>query len=115
MIGFLRNGLTVAAVALMISLFDADSRAEDQQNQAQVAKSPQESQIEQLKEEIEAIQRQNQKQIEELKKKIEDLEAQKVAPPPAPPPSETFLKNFDAGYKEGFYLKTKDNRFSLKF
>src|ERR1700739_1357919 len=99
MIGFLRNGLTVAAVALMISLFDANSWAEDQQNQAQVAKSPEESQIEQLKEEIEAIQRQNQKQIEELQKKLQDLEAQKAAPPspPAPPPS--VLKNIDVGYK----------------
>ncbi len=72
-----------------------------------------EAEIRALKEQIEQIQRQNQKQIEELRKKIQELEAKKA--PAAPPTSETFLKNFDAGYKEGLFIKTTDNRFSLKF
>jgi len=70
------------------------------------------AEIRALKEQIEQIQKQNQKQIEELRKKIQELEEKKA--PAAPPPSETFLKNFDAGYKEGLFIKTTDNRFSLK-
>ena len=100
---------------VLIPYFALNSWAEDQQNQTQVAKSPQESQIEQLKQEIEAIQNQNQKQIEELQKKIQDLEAKKAPAPPTAPSGEAFLKNFEAGYKEGLYIKTTDNKFSLKF
>jgi hypothetical protein len=91
--------------------FVINSWAEDQQNQTQIAKSPEESQIEQLKQEIEAIQNQHQKQIEELQKKIEELEKKEAKAPE----KEKFPGNFDAGYKDGLYLKTKDEKFSLKF
>ncbi|MGE5443966.1 MAG: porin [Ignavibacteriales bacterium] len=101
---FLRSALATAFVMFFsISLFALNSRAANSQ----------ESQIEQLKQEIEAIQRQNQQQIEELQKKIQELETKKA--PTAPPPSEVFLKNFDAGYKDGLFIKTTDNKFSLKF
>jgi phosphate-selective porin OprO and OprP len=98
---------------VLMPYFAVSSWAEGQQNQTQLAASTQESQIEQLKQEIEAIQNQNQKQIEDLQKKIQDLEAKKA--PTAPPPSQVFLKNFDAGYDEGLYIKTTDNRYMLKF
>lgn len=97
---------------VLIPYFTVNSWAEDQQGQTQLAKSPQESQIEQLKQEIEAIQNQNQKQIEELRKKIEELESKKEAKVPE---KEKFLSNFDAGYKDGLFLKTRDDKFSLKF
>ncbi|MGE5444855.1 MAG: hypothetical protein ACM3SR_09675, partial [Ignavibacteriales bacterium] len=106
-------GVIVVLGMVLIPFFAVNSWADSQQNQTQTAQSPQESQIEQLKQEIEAIQRQNQQQIEELQKKIQELETKKA--PAAPPPSEVFLKNFDAGYKDGFFVKTTDNKFSLKF
>jgi phosphate-selective porin OprO/OprP len=109
----LRSALVVAVLMLFsVPLFVTNSWAEGQQNQTQVAKSPEESQIEQLKQEIEAIQNQNQKQIEELRKKIDELESKKATKEPE---KEKFLSNFDAGYKDGLFLKTRDDKFSLKF
>jgi phosphate-selective porin OprO/OprP len=98
---------------VLMPYFAAISWAEGQQNQTQLSASPQESQIEQLKQEIEAIQNQNQKQIEDLQKKIQELETKKA--PAAPPPSQVFLKKFDAGYDEGLYVKTTDNKYMFKF
>jgi phosphate-selective porin OprO/OprP len=103
--------LAVVFGAVLIPYFAVDSWAEGQKNQTQVAKSPEESQIEQLKQEIEIIQNQNQRQIEELQKKIEELEKKETKAPE----KEKFLSNFDAGYKDGLFLKTRDDKFSLKF
>ena len=101
--GFLRSAIAVVVMMLLsMPLFALSSQAA----------STEASQIEQLKQEIEAIQRQNQKQIEELQKKIQDLEAKKETKVSS---GEAFLKNFDAGYKEGLFIKTTDDKFSLKF
>ncbi len=103
--------VVVVLVMLQLPLFFAtNSRAESQQNQTQVAKSEEETQIEQLKQEIEAIQNQNQKQIEELQKKLDELQAKK-----SKEEKEGGLSNFAAGYKDGLFLKTRDDKFSLKF
>jgi hypothetical protein len=101
--GFLQSSLGVAVMMLCsIPLFGLNSWAESQS----------EAEIRALKEQIEQIQRQNQKQIEELRKKIEELEVKKETKIPE---KEKFLSNFDAGYKDGLYLKTRDDKFSLKF
>jgi hypothetical protein len=108
MVGILLRVIIVVLGMVLVPYFGINSWAEGQENQTQVAKSPQESQIEQLKQEIEAIQNENQRQIEELQKKLQELEAKKAKPT-------EFPGNFDAGYKDGLYLKTKDDKFSLKF
>ncbi|MER3447605.1 MAG: hypothetical protein C4291_12570 [Candidatus Dadabacteria bacterium] len=105
------SGVMLVLGMFLIPYFAVDSWAEGQKNQTQVAKSPEESQIEQLKQEIEIIQNQNQKQIEELQKKIEGLEKKEAKAPE----KGKFPGNFDAGYKDGLYLKTRNDKFSLKF
>src|SRR5229473_968556 len=105
MVRILLGVIIVVLGMVLIPYFALNSWAEGQQNQTQVAKSPEESQIEQLKQEIEAIQNQNQKQIEELRKKIEGLEKKEVKAPE----KEKFPGNFDAGYKDGLFLKTRDD------
>jgi hypothetical protein len=117
-------GVMVALGMFLIPYFAVDSCAEGQENQTQVAKSPQESQIEQLKQEIDEIQRQNQQQIEELRRKIEELESQRaqeqkkteeLLTKQKAEEKEAWWNKFEAGYKDGLLLKTKDDRFSLKF
>jgi len=115
--------LRVTAVLgmVLIPFLSVNSRAEDQQNQTQIAKSPQESQIEQLKEEIEAIQRQNQQQIEKLQKKIEQLETQNKETQELGKKAESLVSTeswfnkFEAGYNQGMYIKTKDGNWTLRF
>ncbi len=105
-------GLMVVTGVLLIPLFAAESRAESQQNQTQVAaKSAEELQIESLKQEIVAIQNQDEKQIEELQKKLQDSEAKKAKEPE----KGGGLANIGAGYKDGLFIKTNDDKFSLKF
>jgi regulator of replication initiation timing len=80
-------------------------------------------QIEALKKQVEEIQRQNQRQIEELRKKIEALEAEREAEKKKMEEQVTKQKaedkegwqnKFEAGYKDGLFLKTKDGNFLMK-
>ncbi len=66
-------GLTVALGMVLMPYFALDTWAEGQQNRVQLAKNPEESQIEQLKQEIEIIQNQHLKQLKELRKKIMEI------------------------------------------
>ena len=80
-------------------------------------------QIEELKRQIEEIERQNQEQIEGLKKKIEALETEREAEKKQmeeeiikqkAEEKEGWQSKFEAGYKDGFFFKTKDGNFSMK-
>ncbi|MCI0454106.1 MAG: hypothetical protein L0Y68_03810 [Candidatus Dadabacteria bacterium] len=87
--------------------------------------------IEKLKSEIQRIKEEQQKQIEELQKRIEELETEtkkeKEYVEPSKPPTEevekgtakTYViewwKNIEAGYENGFFIRTQDDLFSLKF
>jgi len=66
--------------------------------------------IKALKEHLEEVQRENQLQINQLKRKIDELEATQ-----AYNPRSSWTNNIETAYKEGFFIKTTDNRFSLKF
>ena len=88
--------------------------------------------IEKLKTEIQKIKEEQQKQIEELQKRIEELEAEskrdkekEYVEPSKPPmeveeaPAKTYViewwKNIEVGYSNGFFIRTQDDLFSLKF
>jgi hypothetical protein len=80
-------------------------------------------QIEALKREIEEIQRRNQEQIDELRKKIEALEVEREAEKKRTEDlvtrqeaeeKEDWMNKIEAGYKDGFFLKSKDGNFSLR-
>lgn len=88
--------------------------------------------IEKLKTEIHKIKEEQQKQIEELQKRIEELEAKtkrvkekEYVEPSKPPreveeaPAKTYViewwKNIEVGYSNGFFIRTQDDLFSLKF
>ncbi|MGH7802028.1 MAG: porin [Thermodesulfobacteriota bacterium] len=88
--------------------------------------------IEKLKSEIQKIKEEQQKQIEELQKRIEELEAEtkrekekEYVEPSKPPkdveeaPAQTYViewwKNIEVGYSNGFFIRTQDDLFSLKF
>ncbi len=96
----------------LVFLFTAASRAE----------SEAEREIEKLKERIDVIQTENQRQIEELKRKIGELESKRQGERKTVEELSTetedgisWLQNIETGYEEGFFLKTKDDNFSLKF
>lgn len=88
--------------------------------------------IERLKTEIQKVKEEQQKQIEELQKRIEELEAEtkrekekEYVEPGQPPeeaeeaPAKTYViewwKNIEVGYSNGFFIRTQDDLFSLKF
>ena len=88
--------------------------------------------IEKLETEIQKIKEEQQKQIEELQKRIEELEAEtkwekekEFVEPSKPPreveeaPAKTYViewwKNIELGYSNGFFIRTQDDLFSLKF
>ncbi len=88
--------------------------------------------IERLKTEIQKIKEEQQKQIEELLKRVEELEAEtqrekekEYVEPSQPPdeveeaPAKTYViewwKNIEVGYSNGFFIRTQDDLFSLKF
>ena len=88
--------------------------------------------IERLKTELQKIKEEQQKQIEELQKRIEELETEtqkerekEYVEPSKPPkeveeaPAKTYViewwKNIEVGYSNGFFIRTQDDLFSLKF
>ena len=106
------SALLVFLCVLVVVLLAANSSAQ----------SETEREIEKLKGQIDEIQRQNQRQVEELKRRIDELESKRRTESKAVDEvsAETeegisWLENIRAGYDEGFFLKTKDDNFSLKF
>jgi phosphate-selective porin OprO/OprP len=105
----------IVSLGILLIPLVANSRAEDS-----------EAEIRALKEQIEQIQRQNQQQIEELKKKIEQLETKRVEEQKKmekietkketkEPEKEQWWNKAEAGYNQGFFIKTKDGNYTLKF
>lgn len=78
------------------------------------AAKKEDAQIEALKRQIEEIQRQNRIQIEALEEKIRELEAKQAKPAEAPKLKEGWWDKVEAGYKEGVFIKTKDDNWALK-
>jgi len=82
-----------------------------------------EKQIEELKQQIEEIQRQNQQQIEELQRKLEQLDVERASDQEKmdkimaeeKEEAEAWYKKLKAGYDKGFFLKSDDGNFSMKF
>lgn len=74
-----------------------------------------EREIEALKRQIEEIQRQNEMQIEALQRRIRELEEKQAKPAEAPKPKEGWWDKVEAGYKDGAFIKTKDDKWSFKF
>jgi regulator of replication initiation timing len=107
-----RRGLAAIFMMFLLLLLTGSSWAQSQS-----------SQIEELKKQIEEIQRQNQQQIEELQRKIEQLESTRTADQEQlekikaeqEKDAEAWYRKFKAGYDKGFFLKSDDGNFSMRF
>src|SRR3990172_3759609 len=120
---------TFITLVLLFFLFSFPSKTFAQTQSEADTKS---KEIEKLKTEIQKIKEEQQKQIEELQKRIEELEAEtnrekeKEYVEPSQPskeveeaPAKTYViewwKNIEVGYSNGFFIRTQDDLFSLKF
>src|SRR3972149_5785198 len=118
---------TFITLVLLFFLFSLPSKTF-----AQTQSEPDErtKEIEKLKTEIQKIKEEQQKQIEELQKRIEQLETEskrekeyvELSKPPEEAeeaPAKTYViewwKNIEVGYSNGFFIRTQDDLFSLKF
>ena len=120
---------TFITLVLLFFLFSFPSKTFAQTQSEADTKS---KEIEKLKTEIQKIKEEQQKQIEELQKRVEELEAEtnrekgKEYVEPSQPskeveeaPAKTYViewwKNIEVGYSNGFFIRTQDDLFSLKF
>src|SRR3989337_2086707 len=118
---------TFITLVLLLCLFSFPSKTFAQTQSEADTKS---KEIEKLKTEIQKIKEEQQKQIEELQKRIEQLETEskrekeyvELSKPPEEAeeaPAKTYViewwKNIEVGYSNGFFIRTQDDLFSLKF
>jgi TolA-binding protein len=101
---------------LCLPLFNVQAQAQSHSGK-QVEQSR--SQIEELRRQIEDIQSENQRKIEQLQRKIEQLEAERAVEKEKEEKvlaeeKDLWYKQFEAGYKKGFFLKSKDGNFSMR-
>ncbi|HLE26333.1 MAG TPA: porin [Thermodesulfobacteriota bacterium] len=122
-------GFIFIILVLLFFLFSLPSKTIAQ---AQSEADERSKEIERIKSEIQRIKEEQQKQIEELQKRIGELEAEtqkerekEYVEPSKPPkeveeaPAKTYViewwKNIEVGYSNGFFIRTQDDLFSLKF
>src|SRR3990170_999332 len=118
---------TFITLLLLLFLFSLSSKTYGQNPPEPDERS---KEIERLKSEIKKVKEEQQKQIEELQKRIEQLETEskrekEYVEPSKPPeeaeeaPAKTYViewwKNIEVGYSNGFFIRTQDDLFSLKF
>jgi len=118
---------TFITLVLLFFLFSLSSKTYGQNPPEPDERS---KEIERLKSEIQKVKEEQQKQIEELQKRIEQLETEskrekEYVEPSKPPeeaeeaPAKTYViewwKNIEVGYSNGFFIRTQDDLFSLKF
>jgi phosphate-selective porin OprO and OprP len=111
-IGSFRRSLPVTFVMFLLMLFAGSSWAKSWREQ-----------IDEIERQIESIRVRNEEQIQELRRKIEQLEAQRASDQEKiekiqveqEEDAEAWYNKLKSGYDKGFFLKSDDGKFSMRF